>query len=143
MSTDEEPRHQFCPKGEDSHCFWQRALSTQQEDEEMPSHDDHKQSTFLSKEVAHKCVPVFRRMANEDLLNRLTHGGTQNTNECLNGLIWSRCPKTSFMGLRRVQGGVARAVAIFNEGSTEILAIMAKSNVEMHSASLEILQTKR
>ena len=33
--------------------------------------------------------------------------GTQNTNECLNSTIWACCLKTSFLGLKRVEGSVA------------------------------------
>ncbi|KAL8561278.1 hypothetical protein ACOMHN_047133 [Nucella lapillus] len=64
-----------------------------------PRHTDHPSSTFLCTAVAHKMIPVYRRMSDEALLRRMTHGGTQNTNECPNATIWARCPKTSFRGM--------------------------------------------
>ena len=91
MSTDREPHHRQCPRGEDSRCFYQQALAR---GEEPPSHNDHPSSTFLSTAVAHKLIPIYRRMSDEALLRHMTHGGTQNTNEYLNASIWVRCPKT-------------------------------------------------
>ncbi|KAL8573387.1 hypothetical protein ACOMHN_032402 [Nucella lapillus] len=139
MSTDQEPHHRQCPKGENSRCFYQKALALG----EVPSrHTDHPSRTFLCTAVAHKMIPVYRRMSDEALLRRMTHGGTQNTNECLNATIWARCPKTYFMGMRRLQGSVARAVSAFNEGATEMLGIMNKLYVDISYITLELLTKK-
>lgn len=46
-------------------------------------------------------------------------------------MIWARCPKTSFMGLKRVEGSVARAVCIFNEGATELINLMNRMYVNI------------
>ena len=139
MSTDQEPHHQQCPRGEDSRCFYQQALAR---GEEPPSHNDHPSSTFLSTAVAHKLIPIYRRVSDEASLRRMTHGGTQNTNECLNASIWVRCPKTSFMGMQRLQGSVARAVSAFNERATEMLSIMDKLYVDVSYITLEFLAKK-
>ena len=95
ISTDDEPHHFRCPAGEDSWCFWQRALAN---GEEPPSHEDHVSSTFLCHDVAKKLIPVYQRFSSEPLLKRMMHGGTQNQNECFNSMIWARCPKTMFFG---------------------------------------------
>ncbi|XP_076455485.1 uncharacterized protein LOC143290080 [Babylonia areolata] len=139
MSTDEQPRHMQCPTGPDSRCFYQKALAR---GEDPPSHKDHPASTYLTTQVAHQMIPVYRRMADDNLMKRLVHGGTQNANECLNGMIWSRCPKTSFMGRRRVEGSVARAVSVFNEGATELLTVMDKLYVDISLTSLQFLAKK-
>ena len=52
-------------------------------------------------------------------------GKTQNANESLHSVIWSRCPKTVFVGVRRVCGAVASASAGFNEGTSHISQVMA------------------
>lgn len=125
MSTDAEPRHHLCPQGEDSRCFFQKVLAM---NEIPPSHKDHPCSTHLTSEVANKLIPVYKRISEEALLQRMAHGGTQNT-ECLNGMIWACCPKTSFMGADRVRDAVARAICIFNEGATEIINLMDSINL--------------
>jgi len=139
MSTDDAPHHRQCPEGMESRCFYQKALAR---GEEPDSHHNHPSHTFLSTEVAHKVIPVYRRMADQTLLRRMTHGGTQNTNECLNAMIWARCPKTSFMGLKRVQGSVARAVCIFNEGATELINLMNRLYVNTSYVTLDHLSRK-
>ncbi|XP_076456280.1 uncharacterized protein LOC143290587 [Babylonia areolata] len=125
MSTDEEPHHRQCPQGPESRCFYQRALA---HGEQPGSHKDHASSTFVSIDVTHKMIPVYRCMSDETFLRKMTHGGTQNMNECLNSMIWGRCPKTSFMGMKRVEGGVARAVAVFNEGAFELVKVIRGSD---------------
>ncbi|KAI8788310.1 hypothetical protein BgiBS90_010978 [Biomphalaria glabrata] len=65
-------------------------------------------------EVAHKLIPIYRRMSDESLLQEMAHSGTQNNESLsLNDMIWAICPKTSFMGLGRITGSVARAVSYF------------------------------
>ena len=139
MSTEEEPQHRQCPVGENSWCFYQQALA---KGEHPPSHADHPCHTFLTRSVAHKLIPVYRRMSDEALLRRMAHGGTQNNNECLNATIWARCPKTAFMGLRRVKGSVARAVCAFNEGATELITIMNMLYVDITHITLQKLEQK-
>jgi hypothetical protein len=41
---------------------------------------------------------------------------TQNKNECIHSKIWTKCPKTGFVGLTRVVAAVCASVAEFNEG---------------------------
>lgn len=139
MSTDEEPQHRHCPTGPESRCFYQKALA---QGVEPGSHKDHPSSTYLSIPVAHKMVPVYKRMSDESLLKRMVHGGTQNNNECLNAMIWARCPKTSFMGLKRVQGSTARAVCAFNEGASEMLSVMNRMFIDVALITLHLLSKK-
>ena len=140
MSTDDEPQHHLCPSGEESWCFIKRAEA--RNEVPLPKHTEQHHSTHLQKSIALKLIPVYRRMSEESLLKRMMHGGTQNTNECLNGMIWARCPKTTFMGLRRVQSAVARAVCVFNEGATEVISVMGIQGIEIATPSLKILAKK-
>ncbi|KAL8578669.1 hypothetical protein ACOMHN_007127 [Nucella lapillus] len=50
--------------------------------------------------------------------------------------------QASFMGMRRLQGSVARAVSAFNEGATEMLGIMNKLYVDISYITLELLTKK-
>ena len=137
ISTDESPQHQRCPHGVSSWCFFQRALAA---GVEPPSHRDHPGTTQLSREVAEEMIPVYRRMSDEALLRRMIHGGTQNANECLNSQIWVRCPKTSFMGKRRVEGAVARAVGVFNEGATDLARVMNRMWMDVSTTSVQLMK---
>ncbi|GFW32446.1 uncharacterized protein TNCV_676051 [Trichonephila clavipes] len=57
----------------------------------------HKNS--LPVDVVEAMRPVFRDLANPELLKKCLHGGTQNPNESVNNVIWSRVPKKTFVQL--------------------------------------------
>ena len=40
--------------------------------------------------------PVFMALSDSKLLARCVRGATQNRNECINSLVWIRCPKHKF-----------------------------------------------
>ncbi|KAI4814436.1 hypothetical protein KUCAC02_003632, partial [Chaenocephalus aceratus] len=83
-------------------------------------------ANFLKREVGQKLIPVYHRMSSDSLLQRMQHGGTQNANECLNSVIWARCPKTVFVGKSRVEEAASMAISTFNEGASAMLAVMEK-----------------
>ena len=137
MSSDEEPHHQQCPKGVESWCFYQKALAL---GESPPRHSDHPASTHLSKDVAHRLIPVYRRMSDAALLTRMRHGKTQNCNESFNNLIWMTVPKTLFFGKARIDAAVARAVLKFNEGAEALTLVMNRLHVELSQVTVNSLQ---
>ncbi|KAG1662100.1 4-coumarate--CoA ligase-like 9 [Nymphon striatum] len=55
--------------------------------------------------------PVFDSLSSTELLGKCLHGKSQNTNECLNKLIWDRCNKEYF-----VENATCCAVSHFNDG---------------------------
>ncbi|GFW79929.1 uncharacterized protein TNCV_3899301 [Trichonephila clavipes] len=57
----------------------------------------HKNS--LPVDVVEAMRPVFRDLANPEVLKKCLHGGTQNPNESVNNVIWSRVPKKTFVQL--------------------------------------------
>lgn len=59
--------------------------------------------------------PVFESLSESELLERCLHGKTQNPNESVN-VIWSRLPKTGFVGITALHFGVYEAIATFNGG---------------------------
>lgn len=63
-------------------------------------------------------------MSSDSLLQRMQHGGTQNANECLNSVLWARCPKTVFVGKHRVEAAASMAISSFNEGASAMLKVM-------------------
>lgn len=115
MSTDSEPRHEKCPDGKDSWCFYQRSVANE---EAIPSHNQHL-GTALSMEVIKKIMPVYQRLASDELLKRCLRGKTQNTNESLHSVIWRKCGKDIFVGKAKVCSAVAAGVLEFNQGCME------------------------
>jgi hypothetical protein len=51
------------------------------------------------------------------------HGLTQNANECLNGKIWDRCPKITYVEQETVALATYLAVLKFNDGDISFLKI--------------------
>lgn len=111
-STDRQPKHSKCPSGEQSWCFYNRALA---KNETPGSHMTHLH-TPLSERVVCKMLPLFQRLASDSLLERCASGRTQNANESLHSRIWRKCPKSTSVTKRRVDIAVARAVVEYNLG---------------------------
>lgn len=61
-------------------------------------------------------MPLYIRLSTDDLLQRCSLGKTQNANEALHGLIWSKCPKTTFTAKRRVEAAAGEGICVYNEG---------------------------
>ena len=74
--------------------------------------------------------PVFEELASDTLLNKCKHGGTQNANESFHHLIWQRCPKSIFVGRKRLEIAVADATIVYNEGEQAREAIYDKLGIE-------------
>lgn len=60
--------------------------------------------------------PLYVRLTNNDLLKRCSKGKTQNANEALHGLIWTKCPKTTFTTKRKIEAAVGEGLSVYNEG---------------------------
>ena len=99
MSTNDDPHHQRCPHGPDSWCIFNKSVALGLP---MPLHETKTVGTLLDHDVAQELIPIYERMTDDNLLLRMTTGGTQNANESLNSLIWLYCPKTQFVGHQRV-----------------------------------------
>lgn len=112
MSTDEKPRHALCPTVENSWCFYQRAKAKNI----TPESHMTAVKTPLSEENVRKMMPLYQRLSSDSLLNKCLAGKTQNANEALNNVIWSKCPKTTFMSKAKLELGVCEAISIYNTG---------------------------
>ena len=112
MSTDERPRHSKCPNGKESWCFFQRDLANNS----PPRKHSEFIKTPLSETVVKYTMPLYLRLSSDELLKRCSLGKTQNANEALHGLIWSKCPKTTFTAKRRVDAAVGEGICTYNEG---------------------------
>ena len=56
-------------------------------------------------------------------------GATQNRNECINSMVWVRCPKHKHHGVKVVRCAVASAVCHFHSGATSRLRIMERLSI--------------
>lgn len=61
-------------------------------------------------------------MTNENLLSRCLGAHSQNSNECLNSVIWKLVPKKEFSGIEVLKIGAY--IAVFNDGAGALLKIM-------------------
>ena len=113
-STDDKPRHELCPTGVDSWCFFQDAISRH---EPPGPHDKFVRTPLNYNKLNQYLQPIYERLTDPVLLGRCVAGKTQNANECLHSLIWSRCAKDKFACRRRVLFAVLTAVREFNFGA--------------------------
>ncbi|GFS53178.1 uncharacterized protein TNCV_4069041 [Trichonephila clavipes] len=121
ISTDENPQHGFCPSGPDKWCRYKKAQL-----ENKVYHHKHK----LPVAVVEAIRPIFRDLSDPELLKKCLHGNTQNPNESINNVIWSRVPKKTFVHLETLSFGTYDAIASFNKGNTTKLDILKKLNIE-------------
>ncbi|CAN8029862.1 unnamed protein product [Ixodes persulcatus] len=129
-STDAQPNHSLCPKGQDSWCKQNKAAAKKQP---APKHRYN-----LPQYVAEALLPVYMRLSDRKLLERCQRGKTQNSNESLHSIIWSLVSKSRHASLYTVEAAVAEAVMRFNVGkecATE--AILRELNVIVGSSSLQ------
>ncbi|GFV26139.1 uncharacterized protein TNCV_4887701 [Trichonephila clavipes] len=86
ISTDQKPQHFKCPTGKDSWCFFQAALARG----EVPGpHVKHVKTPLKETHLA-KIMPIYQRLASNELLQRCIRCVTQNANESLHSIIWGK-----------------------------------------------------
>jgi hypothetical protein len=113
LLRNEKPQHGVCPSGGDSWCKFKNSARSGVAYE-------HKHS--LPAAVMDGIKPVFRDLAGVDSLKKYFHGKTHNPNDHVNFFIWTRVPKSIFVGLDTPMLGVYDAVLCLNDG-------VAKQNV--------------
>ena len=75
--------------------------------------------------------PIFNRLSDRTLLARCQGGYTQNQNESVNNVLWSRCLKTKFCGYNKVYLAVCDAVAYFNAGAAARPTVLRKMGLNV------------
>ena len=110
--------HHLCPDGDDSWCGYKRDKKS------------YKHKNCIPKCIVEIIEPVSDDLSNPDLLQKCTHSMTQNVNECLDGLIWDRCPKTTYVEQETVSLATYLAVLKFNDGDISYLKISQDLNIK-------------
>lgn len=117
-SSDTEPLHHFCPKGPESWCKYQQAVSNK---------TAFHHTKIIPKPIMDFIKPVFMDLSKPELLQRCLKGKTQNANESFNNVLWSICPKRGFAGKTVVEIAAYEAALIYNKGCIgrmEVLSCM-------------------
>ena len=101
-----EEQHQYCPKGKDSWCNFQKDKANET--------DTYNSSNCSPAKFLSMLKPTFDDLSSADLLSICLDGYTQNANKSLHGMIWSRCPKAKSFGMQQVQFALSSAICDFN-----------------------------
>jgi hypothetical protein len=83
---------------------------------------------------------VLRDLAGVDLLRRFIHGKTQNSDESLNSVIWTRIHKTVFVRLDTLEFGIYYAVLCFNAGVARKSDVLNILGVRSGSSTVNALK---
>lgn len=138
VSTDEVPRHTKCPEGVESWCFYKRAEARK----ETPGPHKENLKTPITPTVLKYIAPIYERLASYELLNRCLQCLTQNANESLNGVIWSKCPKVRNVSKRAVESAVAEAVGEYNFGGSAIITSLDTSGIKIGNVANKIITSR-
>ena len=74
--------------------------------------------------------PIFTDLSNESLLLKCLHGKTQNANESINNIIWTKCPKNIYVQRNVLEMGVASAVINSNGGNCGISNVFINAGMQ-------------
>ncbi|GFW05536.1 uncharacterized protein TNCV_437171 [Trichonephila clavipes] len=95
---------------------------------EVPGpHVKHVKTSLKETHLA-KIMPIYQRLASNELLQRCIRCVTQNANENLHIIIRGKCSKETSATLRRVTIAVCDAVCEFNFGTKKSLENLQKEN---------------
>ena len=119
--------HSYCPPGESSWCKYNRGDPSYAPKEIWP-------------EVLELMEPVFERLSDEDLLERVQRGDTQNSNESLHSLIWRRCPKEIFASHEIIKFSTSLAIIQRNAGNVGLVKVLQSLGVGDTAFSQRLLE---
>ena len=127
--TDATKQHFYCPRGSESWCAWQRDVANRTK--------SYKDTHCLPEVFFEVLKPIFLDLSSDRLLARCTLGATQNPNECINSLVWTRCSKHKFHGLPAIAFAASAAVLHFNGGYTSLIEFQKDLGTPASEKSIE------
>lgn len=112
-----DERHKFCPRAEDSWCKYQSDKITLKK--------TYKSKINILRAIYNVLSDIFGAddLGSDEIYKKCLHGRTQNPNECINNIIWTRCPKRVYVGLETLEFGVCSAGISFNDGAFGLLPV--------------------
>ena len=124
-----DKQHRYCLKLSTSWCLYQA--------DQINNMSTYNQSRCLPSVFRKELKSIFQRLPDEKLLKRRLRGHTQNQNESVNNLLWSKCPKRIFCGKRKLEAAAAaQAVITCNMGSAgqeEVLKSIRVKELGVHT----------
>ena len=123
-STIEKPQHDYCPKGKESWCSYQRDL--------VNGTKLHKpiKNPFCPA-IVEVVKPVFDRLGDASFLAGCEKCLTQNPNESLHHVIWGLAPKEQYTYPRETSLAVGLGCLLFNSG-TEVTYSQLLPNIGLN-----------
>ena len=85
----------MCPNSENNWCKYQL--------DKINGTQKYKYTIIIQLTYFMSFKPIFQDLSKEELLSKCLHSQTQNTNEALNAIIWTWCPKNIFVGRRTLE----------------------------------------
>ncbi|GFV80403.1 uncharacterized protein TNCV_2149371 [Trichonephila clavipes] len=133
--TDQKPQHSKCPIGADSWYYYQSAKAKGQK---PGLHKQHVR-TPINESFLPRIPSIYQRLASNELLERCINCRTQNANESLHSMIWSKCSKEIFVSKDRVKHAVLEAICEFNQGTLHTFRETQKSlNIPLKKCSHDL-----
>ena len=123
-STNNNPNHHMCPSDDNSWCGYNR------------NKDTFRHVHGLPEAIVELVEPIYNKLTSPDLLKKCLHGMTQNNNECLNKLIWDRCPKETFVSRLAIEDATYSAVSYFNDGNASVIRVFSELGVSLDTTPL-------
>ena len=130
-------QHKYCPLGSGSRCKYQLDISSN-----TNKYDRTKCLPFIFRG---ELLPILNRLSSDKVFSQCQRDLTQNQNESLNNVVWSKCPKRVFCGKSRLTISVCEAVTYY-EGAVSRLNLLQllKMNSSINTKSgLEKQNTTR
>ena len=118
-STDDNANHDDCDA---VFCKYQLAIAS----EASYRHDEH---FHLPSVIMNQVKDIYQDLSKEDLLEKVTHGKTQNANECANSTVWNLLSKNGFANRPLVELVAYMAVCLYNEGKIAVLDVLSSLGV--------------
>ena len=125
-----EVQHRFCPEGESSWCKYQKDL--------MKKTNAYDQSKCLPSVFRYELRSIFERLSDRNLLQGCLKRLTQNQNESLNNVLWSKCPKRVFGGKRKLETAVCASILQWNVGAASAGKVLTRMGV--HNIGINTLR---
>ena len=120
-NKDTEDRHKFCPRSADNWCKYQS--------NKVIGESTYKEKVSLPLVVKDALKPIFINLSNDNLFAKCVHGLTQNVNETLHVVLWSKCPKELYNARPIVEIAASSAMINFNEGARGIEQVMKRLGI--------------
>ena len=83
---------------------------------------------------------LFINLTKSELLKPCLQGLTKNQNEAINGLLWSKCPKTKFCSKVKVLLVVSKTISHFNTGSGSKVTLLNQPNIDLSKNMLSAVR---